>query len=323
MRASVIVPARDAVATLTECLQALHNQTIPPDEIIVVDDGSQDATAQMARDAGASVIALPVSGGAAAARNVGAAAASGDILLFTDADCAPVSGWAEALLAAFDDPATAGAKGTYCSRQPSLTARFVQLEYEARYDRTAHFETIDFIDTYSAAYRRDVFEALGGFDPSIIMVEDQEFSFRVAALGYRMVFVPEATVYHYHADDLIAYACKKARIAYWKMIILRRHPRAALRDSHTPQTLKVQIALIGLGLATGALGLITDRTLRRKFWALAGASAALFGFSAIPFMRKAARRDPELAAFALPMLIWRALWLGLGMVAGMIRYIIG
>ncbi len=319
----MIVPARDAAATLPECLHALHNQTIPLDEIIVVDDGSRDATAQIARDAGASVIVLPVSGGAAAARNVGAAAASGDILLFTDADCAPLPGWAEALLAAFDDPAVAGAKGTYRSRQTSLTARFVQLEYEDRYDRTARFESIDFIDTYSAAYRRDVFEALGGFDPSIIMVEDQEFSFRVAARGHRMVFVPEAAVYHYHASDPIAYARKKARIAYWKMIILRRHPRAVLRDSHTPQTLKVQIALTGLGWAAGALGLIAEGSLRRKFWALGGASAALFGFSAISFIRKAARRDLKLVAFALPMLIWRALWLGLGMAAGMIRYLIG
>ena len=75
--------------------------------------------------------------------------------------------------------------------------RFTQLEYEDRYDRMAGVESIDFVDTYSAAYRRDIFLANGGFDRTFptASVEDQEFSFRLTEKGYRLVFVPSAKVY--------------------------------------------------------------------------------------------------------------------------------
>ena len=54
----------------------------------------------------------------------------------------------------------------YRSEQTSLTARFVQLEYESKYRRMERFESIDFIDTYAAAYDKPVFDSVGGFDES-------------------------------------------------------------------------------------------------------------------------------------------------------------
>ena len=153
---SVIVPAYQAAGTIGLCLEGLEAQTVPREayEIIVVDDGSADDTAEIARRAGAQVI-VQSNAGPAAARNRGAAAARGALLLFTDADCAPVPGWIAALAAPFSDERVAGAKGAYLSRQRGIVPRFTQLEYEDRYDRMAGSETIDFVDTYSAAYRRE------------------------------------------------------------------------------------------------------------------------------------------------------------------------
>ena len=137
--------------------------------------------------------------GPAAARNAGAFEARGVLLVFTDADCAPEPGWISALVAPFDVPdlrgaVIAGAKGAYLTEQTGIVPRFTQLEYEDRYDRMIGAESIDFIDTYSAAYRREIFLANHGFDTIFptASVEDQEFSFRLAEKGYRLVFVPEA-----------------------------------------------------------------------------------------------------------------------------------
>ncbi|MBK7202135.1 MAG: glycosyltransferase family 2 protein [Anaerolineae bacterium] len=102
--------------------------------MIVVDDGSQDGTAALARSLGALTIEQ-VNQGADAARNQGVAAAQGDIVLFTDSDCEPAPGWlAMRWPAAFADPEVIGAKGTYLTpNRPG--PRFVQIEYEDRYDR--------------------------------------------------------------------------------------------------------------------------------------------------------------------------------------------
>jgi glycosyltransferase involved in cell wall biosynthesis len=163
---SVIVPAYNAERTLDACLSALTRQFVPPGmqmEIIVVDDGSVDDTAHVASRYGVRLI-RQANAGPSAARNAGAGAARGELLLFTDADCAPAPDWAARMAAPFADPDVAGAKGVYQTAQMEPVARFVQVEYEDRYDRMRGQSHIDFIDTYAAAYRRDIFLEAGGFD---------------------------------------------------------------------------------------------------------------------------------------------------------------
>jgi len=189
LTASVIIPVFNGRRTLPACLAALQNQTHPPKEIIVVDDGSTDGTAALAAQFNVTVI-RQTNQGPAAARNYGAQNAGGDILLFTDADCTPTPNWVAHMLAPFADPTVAGAKGRYRTHQPELIARFVQQEYQERYDRMAGLSQIDFIDTYSAAYRRQLFIKNGGFDPHFELNEDQEFSFRLARQGYRLLYLP-------------------------------------------------------------------------------------------------------------------------------------
>lgn len=319
-RISVVVPVYNAEHTIDRCLSALADQTWPRAdyEIIVVDDGSSDETRTRVQAHDQVRLVPRTHAGPARARNLGAQQAQGDILLFTDADCAPARDWIERMVAPFDDPETVGVKGAYLTDQRELVARFAQLEYEVKYDRMARHLYIDFIDTYAAGYRRDIFLANGGFDPifSCASVEDQEFSFRLARQGHKMVFVPDAVVYHLaHPASLWAYWRRKFRIGYWKVLVTRRYPAKVWHDSHTPQTLKAQILLTGLGLLCllGAL-----------LWVplLGGVALAalLFLLSALPFLHKAWRKDPLLALVSPGLLFVRALALGTGFAVGFVGH---
>ncbi len=314
---SIIVPARNAADTIANCLMACQQQDgvdRTTYEIIVIDDGSVDKTAQVAQQAGADkVLRCPQSQGAAAARNNGLKMARGDLIFFTDADCIPTPTWFSAMKAPFSDPELVGCKGIYATKQKEIVARFVQLEYEDKYDRLRSQPTIDFIDTYSAVYRRDVLLQNEGFDTRIFYVEDQELSFRLAAQNCKMIFVPEAIVYHLHSDSLYRYARKKFFIGYWKAQIMRLYPERVVNDSHTPQVLKVQMGLVALMLSSLMAALL--------FPLLLFVTLGLFFcflVTTVPFTIKAWGKDKAVALLS-PFLLWvRAATLGFGYAAGMV-----
>jgi glycosyltransferase involved in cell wall biosynthesis len=314
---SVIVPAYQAARMINNCVRALNRQTIPRDryDIIVVDDGSTDETAAIAREACADRVIICPHQGPAAARNAGVAATSAEIVLFTDADCEPSPEWLERMVAPFADSRVMGTKGTYRSRQRALMARLMQLEFEIRYERMASLPRIDFVDTYAAAYRRSLLSQSGGFDPTYppTSAEDVDLSFRLAGQGHWLVFVPEAWVWHHHTTSLRAYLTRKASFGFWRARLYLRYPEKIGGDTHTDPILKVQfglVALIGLlGLAGLAWGPI----------ALAAAAAFIaFLATTLPFVRWAWSRD-RAVALAWPVVTFiRVAVQGAGLAAGLI-----
>lgn len=328
---SVVVPVYNGETVIERCLDAVGCQSVPGHryEIIVVDDGSRDATPAVVtawadRHPDAQVRLLrQQNAGPAAARNHGAREARAPLVLFTDGDCAPTRTWVEAMAAPFADDGVVGAKGTYVTEQSALIPRFVQAEYEDRYDRMRGQPQIDFIDTYSAAYRRAIFLENGGFDPifTTASVEDQEFSFRLAQKGYRLVFAPDARVSHLHDSDLGEYFRRKYYIGFWKALLIRWHPERMVQDSHTPQVLKVQIVLLAamLGLAVLALLGVFWAPLG-WLWLGVGASALAFAATTAPFVAKLGHRSPGLALIGVLMLVVRALALGSGYFIGTVHF---
>ncbi|MFN0059669.1 MAG: glycosyltransferase family 2 protein [Planctomycetota bacterium] len=316
MYASVVVPVRNNRDGLARCVAALRAQSIAL-EIIVVDDGSSDGGADVARALGA--IVLDTDGrGAAAARNCGVRAARGAQVLFTDSDCVPAPNWAARLLGALGAGVIAS-KGVYASRQGSATAQFVQLEYEERYRRMQRRGgDIDFLDTYSLAVDRAALCAIGGFDERFrgASVEDQEMSFRLLARG-RFVFVPDAVVEHQHAATLWHYARKKFHIGRGKAAVLRRHPNRAQGDSHTPSTLRWQVMLT----------LLVCVATPTSYWWSGTASLACLGVGALapallsmPLVIANGRRHGLRGlASALAHSTVRAWALALGLVSGALR----
>lgn len=316
MRFSVIVPTYNSRGTIASCLEALLHQSMPPSEyeIIVVDDGSTDGTEEIVKKYDVKYLSQPHRG-PAAARNLGVAHAAGDIVLFTDADCVPAADWIKKMSLPFEDDEIVGVKGAYQTRQRELMARFVQLEYEDKYERMRKNRWIDFIDTYSAGYRRDVLLANDGFDTGFpgASVEDQELSFRLAKRGYKMVFQPEAIVYHRHATDLTSYVRKKFRIGYWKVRVHARHPQKIASDSHTPQVLKVQVGLMPILIA--ALFLSIGGALP---WDAFGAVLVIFGLTALPFCVRVITRDRAVGIVSPFLLLVRASALAAGLAVGVI-----
>ena len=314
---SVIIPTYNSQNLIPGCLQALKQQTIPRDqfEIIVVDDGSIDKTLEIVKSfEGVRCVSIP-HGGPAAARNAGAREALGEIIAFTDSDCVPAPHWLEKITAPFENKDVIGAKGVYRTSQKRIVSRFVQLEYQFKYERMARLPSIDFIDTYSAAYRRNLFLENGGFDTTFTLpsVEDQELSFRLAQKGYLLVFAPTAEVYHRHDKNLVDYWKRKFGIGYWKAYMLRWLPQKTISDSHTSPSQRFQIGLLSLAI----LGFFVGTLVPTFLW-VGAALMAVFFLSGLRFCSYVFKNDPVVGLVFPAILLVRAAALGAGLFWGFI-----
>ncbi len=315
VRYSVVVPVLNGDQAISGCIQALlAQQADAPFEVIIVDDGSTDRTVEVASAFPVRVL-VQSHAGPAAARNRGALAATGEFLLFTDADCEPAPDWIMTLTRPLrEDAAVAGARGIHRTRRRELIARFAQAEYEVKFSRLASADAIDFMDTNCCVYRRQVFLDQGGFDTSFRAAsnEDTEFGFKLARQGFRLVFVPDAIVYHDHADSLERYLARKVRHGYWRINVYSRYPERMAGDSYTPRSLQVQFVTAWLTLAGGLVGWIHPALA----W-LAAAALGTFLLACLPFARAGWRQGPEVAAVSFPVLFLRSLALGTGLGAGL------
>jgi GT2 family glycosyltransferase len=316
MSISIIIPTFNGSSRIGNCLDALLPQIAGLDaEILVVDDGSTDDTHNVvARYSGVRLLSQK-NAGPAAARNRGALEAKGAIILFTDDDCVPTSDWLAAMIKPFDDPEVVGVKGVYRTRQKAIAARFVQIEYEDRYRLMAGLRDIDFIDTYSAGFRRNRFLEMNGYDNSfpVACAEDIELSYRMSERGWKMKFVPTAIVYHTHPDTLSRYLKKKYKFAFWRMLALRKNPNKVLKDSHTPQIMKLQLLF-----APGLLAAICCDLAIRPRVPVSLIVCAVFLVSTLPFTWRAIPKDPMIGLFSPFLLVARACAQLLGVAAGLI-----
>lgn len=266
---TVIIPVRNGTKVLPDCLQALGRQTYPSEllEVIVIDDESTDATPALVQaeiDAWAAAGGKPRLrlirkpwGGAGAARNRGVQEAWGEVVLFTDADCEPTLNWVEEMMRPLADPRVQAVAGGYLTKQRSVVARLAQAEFEDRYRYVAKHEFVDIAFTHSCAVRRPAFLDSQGFDERIPNnADDLELSYRLAVKGHRIVFAPNGLVYHQHPATWGEYIRKKVGRGYWRTLVFKRYPEKLVRDSYTPQTLKLQILLAGLAPALTLLALL-------------------------------------------------------------------
>lgn len=240
LKVSVVVPVRNAARTLPACLAALERLNPEPEEILLVDNGSTDESLALLR---AFASKHPVEHvrvlqearrGATVARNAGIREAKGDMIAFTDADCAADPAWLRHVTAPFSDPAVGAAAGRVVPAPAASTLELFSALYTLQLpDRPArHRRWTPWVGGYptaNLAVRRVLLQELDGFDESLtIYGEDYDLCARLYARGAEVVYVPEARVAHHHRTTLVGMLRQGFGFGRSHPYMLRRHASSGL-----------------------------------------------------------------------------------------------
>jgi GT2 family glycosyltransferase len=200
---SVVVATYNRRESLGRLLESLFKQTLSPAhfEVIVASDGSKDGTVEMVRQLAGRFHNLTVldlnNRGPGAARNAGARLARGKYVAFTDDDCLANPDWLEQLTNVFERTGAVAVQGRTTTDRLTRTPLTHQMEV------LSSWPTV--LPTCNVAYRRDVFDKVGGFDEAFRRAhnEDADLAWRVEDIG-AIVFAPEAHVVHPPRRDLFS-----------------------------------------------------------------------------------------------------------------------
>lgn len=196
---SFIIPVYNRSKELALCLPAYQKLSYTNYEIIVVDNGSTDDTADTARKLGAVVYSYKESQNANACRNFGASMAHGDILVFIDSDVVPSSNVGDICVAEFNNSDAAAVVGTYTvrHRNQNISSRYKNFWIRHSYLRKAG--DIGWIFGAVTAMRRDVFLGSGGFNTDLHAsagIDDIELGTRLSRAGHKITLIPRLEVEH-------------------------------------------------------------------------------------------------------------------------------
>lgn len=322
MKASIIVPVFNSQESIGKCLDSLLNQkTVFDYEIIVVDDGSKDATKKilMQYEKKDKIKAFFLNNkGPASARNFGVKKAVGEIVVFVDSDCEAKQDWLNEMIKPFSDPRVVGCQGAYKTKQKSLIARFVQIEIENRYKKMMNSKKLDWIGSYSAAYKKSIFEEVKGFDSNYLTAsgEDPDLSYTLSENNKKLVFNPKAIVYHKHVENLLGYLKKKFVHSYWRVRLYSKHKKKIISDSYTPQALKLQLFSFALFFFGFTLSFFLENSV---LGLLALFSLIIFAFSSLPFVFYAFSKDFFVGLIAFPLIFLRTIAFMLGIFQGVLH----
>ncbi|HWP59937.1 MAG TPA: glycosyltransferase [Candidatus Acidoferrales bacterium] len=279
---SIIVPTHNRSASLKRLLDALCGQSYPLRqlEVVVVADGCTDETLRMLRGYAPpfalTVIEQPARG-PAAARNRGAEAARGELLLFIDDDVEPLPGWAEAHRRAHAGGAERVVIGPYplAERTPMDFLAIAQRAWwDARFYCMRQLgHRFSFADMLGGNFsiERELFFRAGGFNPDFHCHEDYELGVRLIRAGAQFVFAPEALAYHHQQDSLRSLFARKYQEGRADVQLARAHPEIsaalplALADSAPTPFIRF---LRALAFAAPDMGDNVARICARLLWPL-------------------------------------------------------
>jgi GT2 family glycosyltransferase len=223
-KVSVVICAYNAASTLEDNLASLTRLDYPDYEVIVVNDGSSDATPEIASRYPFRMISVP-NGGLSAARNLGLHAATGEIVAYTDADARVDPHWLSHLVQPFIESDVAGVGGpnvvppddgwvAQCvARSPGGPVHVMLDNTEAEH-----------IPGCNMAFRKSALESMGGFDPTYIKAgDDVDICWRLQEHGYRLGFAPGALVWHHHRASIRAYWQQQVGYGEGESFLQHRH----------------------------------------------------------------------------------------------------
>lgn len=322
MRVAVTSAVYNEEKNIAAFIDALLAQTRAPDEIILVDDGSTDGTADIIREKAAQHPQITYihqsNQGPATARNTAWRKSTADICLFTDGDCVPEPNWIEELIRPFDDASVGASAGRYKTLNPkNVLARFIGYEIDWRYKDVKG--EINAHGSYNLAVRKSILEEVGGFreDYPKPSGEDFDLTYKISQIS-KMIFTRKAIVGHYHPTDFWWYLNNQARRAYDRIKVYRDHPDKQKSDSYTGNLPKYQVACAGLCFGFFTLIFVTPAA--EAYFHFFSIILLLLCVNAVPYYW---RKDIVTALISPFIVFCRSFAWFLGAIMGMIHFKIG
>ncbi len=225
-RVSVVVCAYNAERTIDQCLASLAELNYPDYEVIVVNDGSRDRTLEIAESYGFCRIISQPNKGLSAARNVGAEAASGEIVAYTDSDCVADPDWLSYLVANMEASNLAACGGpNFPPPEDTLVPAVVAVAPGGPTHVLISDEVAEHIAGCNMAFDREVLLRLGGFDPIYRAAgDDVDICWRFQDAGYVIGFSPAAVVWHFRRNTVSAYCNQQRGYGKAEALVYAKHP---------------------------------------------------------------------------------------------------
>jgi succinoglycan biosynthesis protein ExoA len=248
---SVVIPARQAAATLPGTVAAVLGQEPPPDEVVVAvgpsGDGTEAVAAELAREHPDRVrVVASDSGRTPDALNAAIAAAGGQVVARVDAHALLPQGYLAAAVEALRRTGAGNVGGMQVPTAEDGFARCVAAAMRsplgsggASYRSGAHAGAVDTV--YLGVFRREALEAVGGYDPRFVRNQDAELNLRLRAAGYTVWLEPALQVTYRPRGSVRALASQFVQYGRWRRATARTHP-----GSLQPRQLAAPVLVVGL-----------------------------------------------------------------------------
>jgi GT2 family glycosyltransferase len=225
-RVTVVVATYNGSRTLCACLESLGRLNYPDYEVILVDDGSTDAVPEVARAFPHVRYLRQPNQGLSVARNAGIAAATGEIVAFTDDDCRADEDWLHYLV---DDLVRGGFAGigghNFLPPDDSLVAAAVLVSPGGPAHVMLNDREAEHVPGCNMAFWKWALEEIGGFDPIFRLAgDDVDVCWRLQQRGHRIGFSPAGFVWHYRRSTVRAYLKQQAGYGEAEALLARKHP---------------------------------------------------------------------------------------------------
>lgn len=217
LKVSVVVIAYNLADKITACLDSILDQDFFQYEVIVVDDGSVDGTAEKVNSYSVRLIKQK-NQGRAAARNAGARVSRGEVIVLLDGDCIVGRDFVRKMVVPLQDRKIGMTQGYIDIANPeNLIAR---LNFIRARDIFRNLEYLDFAWGAAMGMKRNLFERMGGFNDSIKFGEEDDLAYRLLDEGYRIYLVKEARFFHHFTESLWKHLIRHAKTAKWMVRLL-------------------------------------------------------------------------------------------------------
>jgi GT2 family glycosyltransferase len=235
-RVSVVVCAYNAERIMDACLESLRTLNYPDYEVIVVNDGSTDATLAITKrhkavydaapDGPRLVVITQENMGLSIARNVGAEAATGEIVAYTDSDCVPDPDWLAFLVYKFVRNGFVAVGGpNFPPPEPALVPAAVAVSPGGPTHVLLNDEVAEHVPGCNMAFTKKALQEINGFEPIFAAAgDDVDLCWRLQNRGYAVGFSPAATVWHYRRNTIRAYLRQQMGYGKAEALLYFKHP---------------------------------------------------------------------------------------------------